>query len=55
MSGLMHKVKDALSGDKNTPEAEAANKGSNGMIIPVDGALTGFFFIQATDRISRVW
>ncbi|KAL9603549.1 MAG: hypothetical protein Q9219_001051 [cf. Caloplaca sp. 3 TL-2023] len=29
MSGLMHKVKDALSGEKNTPEAAAANKGNN--------------------------
>ena len=31
MSGLMHKVKDALTGEKNTPEAVAANKGGNGM------------------------
>lgn len=30
MAGLMHKVKDALSGEKNTPEAEAANQGSSG-------------------------
>lgn len=30
MSGLMHKVKDALSGEKNTPEARAANQGNNG-------------------------
>ena len=30
MSGLMHKVKDALTGEKNTPEAVAANKGNNG-------------------------
>ncbi|KAI4238384.1 MAG: hypothetical protein L6R40_005746 [Gallowayella cf. fulva] len=29
MSGLMHKVKDALSGEKNTPEAASANQGSN--------------------------
>ncbi|KAI4197240.1 MAG: hypothetical protein LQ350_006071 [Teloschistes chrysophthalmus] len=29
MSGLMHKVKDALSGDKHTPESAAANQGSN--------------------------
>jgi len=26
----MHKVKDALSGEKNTPEAVAANQGKNG-------------------------
>lgn len=30
MSGLMNKVKDALSGDKHTSEAAAANQGSNG-------------------------
>lgn len=32
MSGLMHKVKDALTGEKNTPEAVAANQGHNGEI-----------------------
>ena len=32
MSGLMHKVKDALSGEKDTPEARAANQGNNGML-----------------------
>lgn len=30
MSGIIHKVKDALTGEKNTPEAEAANLGKNG-------------------------
>ncbi len=30
MSGIMHKVKDALTGEKNTPEAVAANQGKNG-------------------------
>ena len=29
MSGLMHKVKDALSGEKNTPAAHAANQGAS--------------------------
>lgn len=32
MSGLMHKVKDALSGEKDTPEARAANQGNNGKL-----------------------
>ncbi|KAL8746262.1 MAG: hypothetical protein Q9190_001688 [Brigantiaea leucoxantha] len=29
MSGLMHKVKDALTGEKDTPAATAANQGKN--------------------------
>jgi len=35
MSGLINKVKEAISGDKNTPEAAAANKGNNGQFLPV--------------------
>lgn len=38
MSGLMHKVKDALSGDKST-ENTGANQGGNGENI----LLTSFF------------
>ena len=34
MSGLLHKVKDAVTGEKNTPEARAANQGSNGESLP---------------------
>lgn len=30
MSGVIHKVKDALTGDKHTSEARAANQGSSG-------------------------
>ena len=29
MSGLMNKVKDALTGEKNTPAAHAANQGAS--------------------------
>lgn len=32
MSGMMNKVKDALSGEKHTPEAKAANQGSSGKL-----------------------
>jgi len=36
MSSLLNKVKDAVTGEKNTPEARAANHGNNGntMLIP---------------------
>lgn len=30
MSGLMNKIKDAVTGEKHTPEAAAANQGNNG-------------------------
>ena len=30
MSGVINKVKDALTGEKNTSEARAANQGSSG-------------------------
>lgn len=30
MSGMINKVKDALTGEKNTPESKAANQGSSG-------------------------
>ena len=33
MSGIIHKVKEALSGEKNTPEAAAANRGNNGQLM----------------------
>ena len=32
MSGVLHKVKNALQAEKNTPEAAAANQGKNGAI-----------------------
>lgn len=35
MSGLLNKVKDAMTGTKHTPEAEAANQGSSGECIEV--------------------
>lgn len=31
MSGLLNKVKNVVTGEKNTPEAAAANQGNNGM------------------------
>jgi len=34
MSGLINKVKEALSPDKNTPETAAANRGNNGECCP---------------------
>lgn len=30
MSGLINKVKDAVTGEKNTPAASSANYGNNG-------------------------
>jgi hypothetical protein len=39
MSGLLHKVKEAMSGEKNTPEAVAANRGNNG-ILAIQSYLT---------------
>jgi len=35
MSGLIHKVKDAISGEKHTPEAQAANQGTNGNQVTI--------------------
>ena len=33
MSGVLHKVKNALQAEKNTPEAAAANQGNNGTVL----------------------
>jgi len=37
MSSLLNKVKDAVSGEKNTSNARAANQGNNGntVLIPI--------------------
>ncbi len=36
MSGIINKVKNAVSGEKHTPEAVAANQGNNGECFQVN-------------------
>ena len=48
MSGLMNKVKDAFSGEKDTPEARAANIGNNGMFSNTLDTPNGFSISGST-------
>ncbi|MCJ1287326.1 hypothetical protein MMC26_006674 [Xylographa opegraphella] len=52
MSHLLHKVKEAMSGEKNTPESIAANRGKNEYGAGTDGTgMTGEY--PASENLSQ--